>query len=381
MLAPQPGAMSPYLCVAQHISLNAGAHRCSWLPKCSGLNATRHRATRRDTRISPGRDQHDSRDITLRGKRDAGAHANHNPGRGIGVHSAQYLLPRVRPGRRWGGGTGSDRGYWATMARYFETSFVAAIDRDLLRNLAPTRDRGACTYLDRRHGQYLAAYLTKGLHVYRYQHLVSNPALSRWRARRADRCQDRAAYHAMREQTDTNHNSGATCAPACSAIGADVVGRVAYTTKPRAAPPITVQILDAVECQMVRRIGMPATRSITHTAGQPICTAAGPQTPRHTYTQTAEPVVSQVGPRVAAWTSHTVGELMDSEIACTGLYRTEATIMDAVWRAVSTMSKSTVTVTKWNARTTAAGRLQLMSTRLSSAAWRSGESGEMRHSS
>jgi hypothetical protein len=210
-LAPQPGTMSPYLCVAQHISLYAQAHCCSWLPKCSGLNATRHRVTRRDTRTSPSRDQHDSRDITLRGKHHASAHANHNPKRGIGVRSAQYLLPRVRPGRRWGGGTGSDRGYWTTMARCFDASFVARTDCDLLRNLVPTRDRCVCPYLDRRQWQYLAAYLMQGLRVYRYQHFVNNPPVSRGRARKADRCQHCAAYHAIREQTDTHHDSGATC--------------------------------------------------------------------------------------------------------------------------------------------------------------------------
>jgi hypothetical protein len=345
-LAPQPGTMPPYLCVAQHISLYAQAHCCSWLPECSGLNATRHRATRRDTRISPSRDQHDSRGITLRGKHHASAHANRNPKRGIGVRSAQYRLPRVRPGRRWGGGTGSDRSYWTTMARCFDAGFVAGTDRGLLRNLVPTRDRGACTYLYHRQGQYLTAYLIQGLCVYRYQHVVNNPASSRGRARKADRCQDGAAHHAIREQTDTHHDSDAPCTPACSAIVTDVVGRVAYTTTPRAAPLITAQVEDAVECQMVPRIETSATSSVILTAGAPVCTTAGPQTPRHTSTQTAEPVVSQVGKCVASWTSHRVGGLMDSEIACTGRYRTEATIMDAVWRAVSTMSRSTVTVTK-----------------------------------
>jgi hypothetical protein len=299
-LAPQPGTMLPYLCVAQRISLYAGAHCCSWLPKCSGLNATRHRATRHDTRISPGRDQHDSRDTTLRAKRDAGAHANHNPRRGIRVRSAQYLPPRVRTGRRWGGGIRSDSGYWTTMARCFDARFAAGIDRGLLRNLATTRDRGACTCLDRHQWQYLAAYLMQGLRVYRFQHSDNNHVLSGWHARKADRCQDCAENHAVGEQTDTHHDSGTTCTPACSAIVTNVVGRVAYTTKCRVGAPIATQILNTVVRQTVLRMEWRAVSSVILTAGSPVCTTAGPQTPRHTCKPTAEPVVSQVGKCVAA---------------------------------------------------------------------------------
>jgi hypothetical protein len=298
-LAPQPGTMPPYLCVAQRISLYAGAHCCSWLPKCSGLDATRHRATRRDTRISPGRDQHDSRDITLRGKRDAGAHANHNPGRRIRVHPAQYPPPRVPTGRRWGGGVGSDSGYWTKVAACFDARFAAGMGRGLLRNLGTTRDQGALTYLDCRQGQYLVAYLTQGLHVYRYQHFGSNPVLSRWHARKADRCQDCAAYLAGREHTNTHHDLGTTCTPACSAIVADVVGRVAYATTCRVCAPVAAQILNTVERQTVPSIERNAGASVMLIAGPPVCTTAGPQTLRHTYKPTAERVVSQVRKCVA----------------------------------------------------------------------------------
>ncbi len=286
--------MPPYLCVAQRISLYAGAHCCSWLPKCSGLNTTRHRATRRDTRISPGRDQHDSRDITLRGKRDAGAHANHSPRRGIRLRSAQYLPPRVPAGRRWGGGVGSDSGYWTTMAPCFGARFATGMDRGLFRNLATTRDRGACTGLDHHQWQYLAPYLMRGLRVYRYQHFGSSHVLKGGHARKADRCQNCAVYHAVGEQTDTRHDSSTTCTPACSAIVTDVVGRVACTTTRRVGALMAAQILNTVERQTVPRMERLARPSVIVTTGSPVCTTAGPQTLRHTYKPTAERVVSQV---------------------------------------------------------------------------------------
>jgi len=292
--------MPPYLRVAHHISLYAKAHRCSWLPKCSGRNATRHRATRRDTRISPSRDQHDSRGIALRGKHHASAHANDNPKRGIGVRPAQYPLPGVPAGRRWGGGTGGDRGYWPTMARYLDASFAAATDCDLSRNRATTRDRDACAYLDRRQGQYLTAYLMQGLRVYRCHRLVHNLVVSRGHARRADRLQGCAAYHAILKQTDTYRHWGAACTPVCNTIVTGVVGRVAYTTAPRVGPLIRVQVPDAVERQMIAWIEPPATSSVILIAGQRVCTTAGPQTPRHTYPQAAAPVVGQVRKWVAA---------------------------------------------------------------------------------
>jgi hypothetical protein len=185
-LAPQPGAMPPYLRVAHHISPYAGAHRCSWLPKCSGLSATRHRATRRERRISPSRDQHDLRGIVLRGKQHASAHANDNSKRGMGVRLAQYPLLCVPAGRRWGGGTGDGRGCWPSMARYFDASFGADSDCDLPRNRATTRDRDAGAYLDRRQRQYLAAYLTPGLRVYQCHRLGHYLDMSRGHTARGD---------------------------------------------------------------------------------------------------------------------------------------------------------------------------------------------------
>lgn len=246
--------MSPYLYVAQHISLCAEAHCCSWLPKCSGVNATRHHATRRDTRISPSCDQHGSRDIALRGKRHVASPTNHNPGRGICVRSVRYLLQRGPAGRRRGGGAGGDRGYRITMARCFDACFSPGMDRDVSKNRAVTCDRGVPTYLDHRQIRYLVSYLMQGVCVYRDQDFGDNRAPSREPATVVDRCQYRAPYRAVRWQTDIHHDAGATCMPARSTIVTDVVGRVAYTITSRAVPRIRDQLPCTVGHQMLHRI-------------------------------------------------------------------------------------------------------------------------------
>ena len=68
MYPPHSGAMTPDFCVAQRISPSIGARRCPWLPKCSAINATRRRATRRDTRIGASRARHEVRPVTSDGK-------------------------------------------------------------------------------------------------------------------------------------------------------------------------------------------------------------------------------------------------------------------------------------------------------------------------
>ena len=66
--------MAPDFCVAQRISPSIGARRCPWLPKCSALNATRRRATRRDTRTGANCARHEVRPVTPDGKhRSAGS--------------------------------------------------------------------------------------------------------------------------------------------------------------------------------------------------------------------------------------------------------------------------------------------------------------------
>lgn len=246
-MAPQPGAMSPYMRLAQHISRYAVAHRCSWLPKCSGLNATRHRATRRDTRISPSRDQRHARDIAPHGKHDASAHANHDPKQGIGVRPVQYLLQRLPTSRRWRKGTHSDHRNRATMARRFGASFTINTDSDLVTNRAATRDHNACPRLDRRHEQYLGSYLTKGMSTYRCRHLIHNHVASRDHTTRAYPVQGRTVYRIKCEQIDRCRDWRAAWAPVCNAIVAELVGRVAYPTPSSALSPIRVQVLDAVQ--------------------------------------------------------------------------------------------------------------------------------------
>lgn len=320
--------------VAQHISRYAVAHRCSWLPKCSGLNATRHRATRRDTRISPSRDQRHAPDIAPHGKPHASAHANHDPKQGIGVRPVQYLLPRLPASGRWRKGTHSDHRNRATMARRVGANFTTNTDSDLVTNRAATRYHCACPCLDRGHGQYLDSYLTKGMSTYRCHHLIHNHVASRDHATRAYPGQGRALYRTRHEQINTRRDGRAAWAPVCNAIVAELVGRVAYPTTSGAPSPIRAQVLDAVEPRTIAWIRAPATASAMVTAGYRVCTTAGPQVPRHTKIEAVVAVANRVRKPVASWMSHGMGERIDDDVAGTGLQRIEATTQDAVWRAV-----------------------------------------------
>lgn len=320
--------------VAQHISRYAEAHRCSWLPKCSGLNATRHRATRRDTRISPSRDQRDPRDIALHGKHHPNTHANHDPDRGIGVRPAQYLLPRLPASRPWRKGSHSDRRNRAAMARHFGANSTAHTDDDLVTNRAATRGHDACPCLDHRHGQYLDSYLTQGIHLYRRHHLTQNHLASRDHATRAYRVQGPGVYRTRREQINTRRDERAALARVCNAIVAELVGRVAYPTTSGALSPIMAQVLDAVEPRMIAWIRAPATASVMITADFCVCTTAGPQVPRHTNVEGVAAVVNRVRKPVASWMSPGMGERIDDDVAGTGVQRIEATTQYAVWRAV-----------------------------------------------
>lgn len=320
--------------VAQHISRYAVAHRCSWLPKCSGLNATRHRATRRDTRISLSRDQHDPRDNAPDGKHDASAHANHDPKQGIGVRPVRYLLPRLPASRRWSEGSHSDRRNRVSMTRHSGANFTTYTDCDLVTNRSPTRDRDARPCLDRRHGQYLDQYLTQGMSTYRCHHQIQNHVPSRRHSTRAHPVPSRAVYLTQREQTDTARDLHAACAPVCNAIVTELVGRVAYPTTPDAPSAVWMKVLDAVEPQTIGCMQAPATPSAMLTVGHRVCTTAGPQVPRHADTKAVAPVVNRVRTPAVAWTSHEMGKRIDRDVAGTGLQRIDATIQDAVWRAV-----------------------------------------------
>ncbi len=320
--------------VAQHISRYAVAHRCSWLPKCSDLNATRHHATRRDTRISPSRDQRHPRDIAPHGKHHTSADANHDPNRGIGVRPVQYLLPGLPASRRWRKASHSDRRNRAATAVHLRANFTAHTDADLLTNRAATSDHYARPCLDHRHGQYLDRYLTQGVSTYLHHHLIHNHVASRDHATRAYPVQGRAVYRTRRGQTDTSRDWCAAWAPVWSAIVTELVGRVVYPTASGAPSPIMVRVLDTVEPQTTAWIRAPATASAMRNAGYRVCTTARPQVPRHTNTGAVAAVVNRVRKPVAARMPHGMGERIDDNVAGTGLQRIEATTQDAVWRAV-----------------------------------------------
>lgn len=262
--------------VAQHISRYAVAHPCSWLPKCSGLNATRHRATRRDTRFSPSRDQRDPRDIAPHGKHHPSTRANHDPDRGIGVRPVQYVLPRLPVSRQWRKGSHSDRRKWAAMARHLGANLTAHTGDDPVTNHAATRYHDTRPCLDHRHGQYLDTYLTKGMSTYRYHHPAHNHAASRDHATRAYRVQGPATYRTRREQIDICLDWRAAWSPVSNAIVTGPLGRVAYPTMSGAPPPIRVQVLDAVELQTIAWIRAPATASAMVTVGYRVCGTAEP---------------------------------------------------------------------------------------------------------
>lgn len=320
--------------VAQHISRYAVAHRCSWLPKCSGLNATRHRATRRDTRISPSRDQRDPCDIAPHGKHHPSTRADHDPDRGIGVRPVQYLLPRLPVSRRWRKGSHSDRRDRAAMARHFGANFTAPTDADLVTNRAATRDHDARPCLDHRHGQYLDPYLTQGMSTYRCHHLTHNRAASRDHAMRAYPVQGPGVYRTRREQIDTCRDWRAAWVPVSNAIVTELVGRVAYPTRSGVPPPIRMQALDAAAPQTIAWIRAPARASTAVSAGYRVCTTAGPQVPRHTNTEAVVAVVNRVRKPVAPWMSRGMRERIDRDVVGAGLQRIEAATQDAVWREV-----------------------------------------------
>lgn len=277
-MAPRPGTISPYSCMAQHVSLYAEKHCCSWLPKCSGVNATRHRATRRDTHISPSRDQHRSRDTTLRGKRHASPPNDHNPRQGVGIGPVLYLAARMPAGSRPGGDTRGGTGCKTTVARCFDASLTAGSRRDLSTNSATTRHQDVGTYLDHRLGQYLAAYLLQGLRIYRPHDVGDNHIPSRRHDTETNSCQHRAAYRSVWEQTNSHHDSTVACRPVWNTIVTDILARVAHTTISRADLPIRTQTMNAVECQAVPGIPTTVTQSVRLFVSSPVCITARPHT-------------------------------------------------------------------------------------------------------
>lgn len=328
--------MSPYLCVAQHISLYACAHRCSWLSKCSGLNATRHRATRRDTCISPSRDHHDSQDLSSHGKHCASADTTRNTKRDAGTCTPRCLLRNAPAGLIPAAGSSSRRGYTPTRDQNFDASLTADTVRDPSENSALTSAIDSHTYLAHSLGQYLTAYLEPGLDTYQSNHRCHNHGAGAAAYAAADREQTSSTYSVVYRQTRFVRHGWAACASTCAAIVTKVCGRVAAITGSRARLHTLPQMARPIERQAIPHIESTAVSPVVASAIPLIGFHTWPQAGCQTYPQTTASVVTDLEKRITPRALDRVGGRIGGAIAAAVQPHTELQVLSTVWGSVWT---------------------------------------------
>lgn len=185
MSAPHSGTMTPDSCVAQHISPSGAASLCPWFPKCSALNPTRRRATRRDTRSVTYRARNMSRPVRPGGKQSGALRNRPSAVRGGAPGRGQSPYRHVRPGP-W---HSCAYGAVASIAAGASVGFVRGTGSYSRRpkppNWTQTSANGMTSYLRGYRDQYLTLYLDRHSAAYRTACLDSdknNGSGGTWRA-------------------------------------------------------------------------------------------------------------------------------------------------------------------------------------------------------
>lgn len=176
-----PAAAAPYSCTRQRISRCGEAHSCSWLPKCSGVQATRHCTTRRDRPATDGHARYRDGRHNGPGKRCERPRGHGCSHRSAAFHRGTNTRRNPRKGFAADGDVGnSHRSQCPGDDRVFDGSRRSRCARGVA-----NRPVSRPASLDQHLGKYLTAYLTR----YRAHNLTRN---------RSDRCPEGGAR-------DTSH--------------------------------------------------------------------------------------------------------------------------------------------------------------------------------